>query len=89
MKENKLEPITPIKLSKNNEPYSNYPDPVEDELATKYTLEIVCPYCLKEMSDSWEIEPDNTELDCGWCGKRFSMSRNVTVDYSTYKIKDE
>jgi len=58
----------------------------ENEFATKYTLEIICPYCMKEMSDSWEVSPDDGELDCGWCGKPFLYSRNITVDYSTEKI---
>jgi transcription initiation factor TFIIIB Brf1 subunit/transcription initiation factor TFIIB len=43
--------------------------------------EITCPYCEKKITnDSWEF-PDSGEEECENCGKKFTYSRNVTVDY--------
>ena len=53
----------------------------------KYTNELVCPYCGYEHSDSWELSEDCSEIDCGDCGKSFSYSRIVNVEYTTEKIK--
>lgn len=46
------------------------------------TGEIVCPYCGNEYSDSYEYG-DHGSTDCEECGKWFSFSRHVSVDYTT------
>jgi transcription elongation factor Elf1 len=63
------------------------------EIDTEYTRNITCPYCGKEMSDSWEVnagEPefDNEELDCGRCEKTFIASRDCSITYSTRKKEE-
>jgi hypothetical protein len=59
------------------------------ELSHHYTDEVVCPYCLEEQSESWEF-PDWVEShDCHSCDKKFSIYRNVTINYSTHKLQGE
>lgn len=50
----------------------------------EYTDEVVCPHCGYEHSDSWEM--GETEHDCPDCKKAFSLSRNVSVTYTTEKV---
>ena len=49
----------------------------------EYTDEVVCPHCGYTHSDSWEM--GEGERDCPDCEKPFTMSRDVTVRYSTEK----
>jgi transposase-like protein len=58
-----------------------------DEFDHEFTDEIVCPYCGYEHGDSWEEHDDRGDLECQGCGKKFCYERNISVDYSTYKIK--
>jgi hypothetical protein len=60
---------------------------VRTEFDCEYTDAIVCPYCGHEQSDSWEICGDRNdgETDCGECEKKFSYSRDFTVNYTTHK----
>lgn len=48
-----------------------------------FTREVVCPYCGKEQSDSWELGDDG-DMDCGYCEREFSYTRDVEVTYSSY-----
>ena len=50
-----------------------------------FTKEMVCPYCHKEQSDSWEVESNDYDgaTDCGFCGEEFQWFRHIAVDYST------
>lgn len=62
---------------------------VDDRIAafdgnTAYTSEITCPHCGYRESDSWEFE--DSEYECSDCGRSYGVQRNVTVDYSTYKV---
>jgi hypothetical protein len=54
------------------------------------TDRVVCPYCGYKHEDSHEYfnssYDDNTNIECCECGKHFSASQNVTVDYSTEKL---
>lgn len=51
----------------------------------EYSDEVICPHCGYEHGDSWEMgEGDN---ECSECEKPFSMSRNVSVTYSTEKLE--
>jgi uncharacterized Zn-finger protein len=53
------------------------------------TDEITCPYCGHVHGDSWDHEPDNSEIECDGCGKEFEYFRSKSVSYSTYKRKGE
>jgi len=53
------------------------------EVDHEYTREIVCPYCGREQSDSWEYGDDG-EIDCD-CGETYTFARDVSVTYSTRK----
>lgn len=50
------------------------------------TDELVCPYCGKEQSDSWEIRGDSGDIECGHCGRTFQYERYVSVTYNTTPI---
>lgn len=71
---------------------ANMSDDFEDWDRHNYTDEIVCPYCFYEFDDSWEFQDDSYDVDgpleCNSCGKEFYMYRNISVSYSTVKIKD-
>jgi hypothetical protein len=54
------------------------------EIDCSYTDEIVCPYCGTMFSDSWEYKEGI--IDCVDCDKKFSLSVNYSVDYSTSKV---
>lgn len=54
------------------------------EIDCRFTDEIVCPYCGKVQSDSWEYESGKNE--CGWCELDFMLEVNETITYSSYKI---
>ncbi len=51
----------------------------------EYTDEVVCPHCGYVHGDSWEMR--DGETDCPDCEKSFTMERNVSVTYSTEKLK--
>lgn len=54
---------------------------------TEYTSEITCPWCGYEMTDSWERSHDSDQTDCDNCGRKYEYERDVTVTYSTKKLK--
>lgn len=62
---------------------------MEKKIDHEYTGNVVCPYCGNENYDSWEISPsgdgDLGEQYCDNCDKKFTASRNISVDYSTEK----
>jgi len=45
--------------------------------------DVVCPWCGHEHGDSWEYSDGN--YDCEECEKRFSVSRDVCVTFSTQR----
>jgi len=58
------------------------------EIDHEFTREVVCPWCGYEHNDSWDrsmSDGDCNEDDCGKCGKPFTVSCIVTVEYSTEK----
>jgi hypothetical protein len=59
------------------------------EINHEYTQEIVCPHCGYADRDSWEVEPNDDEMNCGRCDKEFYYERHIDVTYSTQKIKGE
>lgn len=50
-----------------------------------YTEEIVCPWCGKEQSDSWEYADYDSECECDYCEKVFEYQRNIEVTYTSRK----
>lgn len=50
-----------------------------------YTDEIVCPYCGCIDRDSWEVQPDSADMQCGDCGETFDYNRIITIQYETFK----
>ena len=48
-----------------------------------YELNVVCPYCGYEDSDSWELSDSEDEHECGRCGATISFERAVTVEYNS------
>jgi predicted RNA-binding Zn-ribbon protein involved in translation (DUF1610 family) len=51
---------------------------------TDYTDEVVCPHCGYKYHDSWELS--DGEYECSDCGRRFNITRDIEVTYSTDKI---
>ena len=55
-----------------------------------YTREITCPYCGSEDDNSWEVNELDSDGDCiedyccGSCEKQFSVTKDITVSYSSY-----
>lgn len=52
------------------------------EIEHEHTLEVVCPNCGYEYSDSWEMQDEGDEI-CDECGCKFSYERDISVSYST------
>ena len=53
------------------------------------TANAVCPHCGYEDHDSWEIgcaDDGDYEATCNSCGEDFSMSRTISVSYTTTKL---
>lgn len=55
-------------------------------IETDYQDEIVCPHCGYRHRDSWEVNSDDTNLECEDCGKEFLMTRVTEVYYTTKKV---
>ena len=61
------------------------------DIEHEYTAEIVCPYCGNTWLDSWEYmagEEDLGEYVCDECDKTYTISRNITIDYSTQTMEE-
>lgn len=50
-----------------------------------YNDTTVCPYCLFQDVDCWELEGDSGMTDCPNCGEGYFYERNVIVKYTTRK----
>ena len=48
---------------------------------------ITCPYCGYEDEDSWEFEDEEGVVECESCGKGFNVTQEITVTYSSSKIR--
>jgi predicted RNA-binding Zn-ribbon protein involved in translation (DUF1610 family) len=55
------------------------------EIDTQYTNDPICPRCGKAMSDAWELDlgDDELEYDCGWCGEPMLIHRDIDITYCT------
>jgi len=58
------------------------------EIYHEYEPLITCPHCGRKEEDSWEVNDDNGEMECGECDKKFSYERIVDVTYTTRKIEE-
>ena len=64
----------------------------QPEIETFCQMEAVCPHCGHVGQDTAEYFYDNggsdfiEEAECGECEKKFTIRRDVTVDYTTEKI---
>jgi DNA-directed RNA polymerase subunit RPC12/RpoP len=59
---------------------------------TDYTDFVTCPYCGYEDKDSWEIQFDNNGqggVQCAECAKEFLVQQNISISYSTEKLKEK
>ena len=56
----------------------------DHEFDTEYTDEAICPWCGYEHKDSWEFL--DGEAECESCSRPFSVSKYVSVTYSTNRI---
>jgi len=52
----------------------------EEPEKQNYTSEITCPYCGYER-ESWEMDDEEDDYECGNCGSTFSYQREVSVSY--------
>lgn len=59
------------------------------EIDHECTSEIVCPYCGHVYMDSWECQDETYDEECPSCGKRFYYTRDVTVTYTSHKLKPD
>ena len=60
------------------------------EINCSYTSEIVCPYCGYMHRDSWDMWPNDREendIYCHHCDRDFTVSRDVSITYTSYKMK--
>jgi hypothetical protein len=50
-----------------------------------FNQEIICPYCGREFTDSWESAPDEDDNDvyCGSCGREFYVNKSIIISYSS------
>lgn len=59
-----------------------------EDIDLLYNQEPVCPHCGEICGDAWEIDFNQSEcavVECGKCGKEYSICRDISVTYSTYK----
>jgi len=80
-------------MSAADDPF-DVPEVEHQDHEHEYTDNAVCPYCGNVDKDSWEIDTGpgfdgDTQTDCGHCGRTYHVTRNVSVSYSTRKLKDK
>jgi len=62
------------------------------EIDHEDTSEVVCPYCGHKQSDTWELTGGDDEEDtvnCGKCEKEFGYRTEITIDFTSWKLKEE
>lgn len=65
----------PAQESTPSEPRENYG---EDD--------VTCPACEYVIGDSWEIQADYGEEECGRCGVKYSWERVTDITYQAKEI---
>jgi len=56
----------------------------KEEVDCDFTLEVVCPWCAYQFSDSWELS--NGEHECNFCGQKFEIEDDIERTFCTTKI---
>jgi len=54
-----------------------------------HDTEAVCPYCFKVGSDTWDYnmqDDQTTEVSCGHCSEKFSLSLSISTTYTARKM---
>lgn len=65
---------------------------MSEEIDTKYTRDLICPYCGYAQSEPYELFLSGDDCDgveCGSCERDFDCERHVDISYSSYKINTE
>lgn len=61
---------------------------MEKEFSTLCMPAIICPHCGYDYDDSENfVEMNAAIIDCAECGEPFKLEVDITVDYTTKKIK--
>lgn len=55
------------------------------EINTKFTKEVICPYCSSRQSDSCELK-DYDEYCCDECENYYSIIRHTEIAYRIQKL---
>lgn len=50
--------------------------------------DIVCPYCGSIAAESWDYSDGSDNVYCEECGATYGYEREVSVTYSSYKVKE-
>jgi hypothetical protein len=58
-----------------------------DKIKHTGTMNAVCPWCGREVADSWELWHPESECECNQCGRLFKATRIVTVEFDTEKVE--
>lgn len=59
-----------------------------EEFHTSRTHDPVCPHCDYVDMNSWELNVDEDQYECGSCDKPFIASAEIVRYWTTRKIKD-
>jgi transcription elongation factor Elf1 len=67
--------------------------PDDEEIDTRYTRDLVCPYCGHVETDSWEmaaggVDGDVGTTNCGECDREYEYTINVDITYCISKMED-
>lgn len=49
--------------------------------------EPICPWCDGTISDAFEFPDEVEEYKCDHCGKLFSIQRDYSVTYDTFRVE--
>lgn len=61
---------------------------MNEEIDHEYTDEVTCPYCGKEVGDSWEL-PEKGKRKCYECSNEFEYESDVSVSYTSWKLEED
>ncbi len=53
----------------------------------RYTDALVCPYCGREDSDSWELSESSSNHQCGSCEKNFTYETHTTRTFTASRAE--
>lgn len=50
---------------------------------------LICPYCESSISDPWEYDEDEDEIECPECGRTFEVEIATVYTYRTRRRKED